>query len=331
MAHNKGVGAFRPHFTLDMRKASSKGFTTLIEQYDEWRKEQGAPSIHLEDGWHTITPEMAEQLLLLNPAGANRKASLATIVYYADQMIAGDWPATGQPIIFSVRKMLMDGQHRLWACYLSGTSFTTYVVNQTVEIPGVFAYIDNAKSRSTKDALYTAGYDGLSSSIDQVAKMSWMYENNGYTASEKRQIAKLSPKRLVDYVGANPNLVEGTRLVAGEYAAAKTILREKDVAGFTAAKLLDLYDESVLDDFFTELNTDTSDAPDGDPIAALHHVLAGEAKKTTDWLKKHQMLGHVILVFNAWIEKKPIKGKLKLAVADPFPKFLELKDDRMAA
>src|SRR5262245_4653049 len=101
MRQNKSAD-WRPQFALDLRKANPAAFFSLAEDFGEWTKDQPEPELNLEDGWVTVTPQMAEQMLLRNPIGANRKASISTVVYYAEQMIASDWQPTGQPLIFDV-------------------------------------------------------------------------------------------------------------------------------------------------------------------------------------------------------------------------------------
>jgi hypothetical protein len=311
---------WEPHFHLDLKTASSTMFYSVVDQFEEWRKAQPKSEEKLADGWHIISPEMAEKILLRNPAGANRRAVLANIVYYAEQMARDDWPETGQPLIFDVNGDLLDGQHRLWACYLAGIPFATYVVNQRKPIPAAFAYIDNVKARTSKDALATAGLNGLSGVTAQTVVIAQYYEADAYTADRKHKVPRLSPKQVIDYVEAHPNIRRGVLLMAGEHASATAMITHRDVAAFAAVKILDLHDEYTLDQFMNDLGTEDEDFGPGSPILALQHVLKlnSVAKEP---MQKHQVLAHVIKAFNALIAGEQVK-KISLRVNETFPHFM---------
>jgi hypothetical protein len=62
------------------------------------------------------------------------------------------------------------------------------------------------------------------------------------------------------------------------------------------------------------------DHTDGSPVAALQKVL--EADKTAkEPMNKHQVLGHVIKAFNAWVQREQVK-KIQLRVNEEFPRFI---------
>ena len=119
---------FTPKFTLDLQATSTNAFLKTLEDFEEWRKTQEQRNIDLRNGWKVITPEIAESMLLRNPVGANRRPALPTVKYYARQMLVDGWKKTGQPILFDTNGQLLDAGHRLWASYLSGASFPSYVI-----------------------------------------------------------------------------------------------------------------------------------------------------------------------------------------------------------
>src|SRR5262245_9620680 len=184
MSANTAANAgWQPRFVLDLATARGKAFEEITSNMEKWRQEAPLPALSLTDGWHTITPQIAEELLKRNPVGANRKAVLSTVVYYAAQMRRGDWPKTGQPLIFNSKADLADGQHRLWASYLSGTAFDTYVVTNVPDHERLFAYIDNGKVRSPANALQTAGMNGVSPLIVKVLDYAYAYEKGLFTVN----------------------------------------------------------------------------------------------------------------------------------------------------
>lgn len=73
-----------------------------------------------------VTPEIAETLLKANTK--NRHISNIVNHRYAQAMHAGHWRFNGEPIIFSDRGRLLDGQNRLKAVTKSGVSIPMLIV-----------------------------------------------------------------------------------------------------------------------------------------------------------------------------------------------------------
>ena len=324
--------AFTPHFHLDLSTASTNAFSQLLDDFEEWRKtqEKNPPTVDLSNGWKTITQEIAEAMLIRNPINANRRPTLPTVKYYARQMAGNDWKKTGQPIIFTSDGVLRDAGHRLWACYLSGATFPTYLVGDVPPDPTLFAYIDNAKARSASDALSTAGLNGLAKQVSLIVSMAMHYDNHCYLPGvAKKPLQKVTPIEVVRYATEHENLRQGARLMAGEYKAATTVIGHKDVAAFAAYQIIELYGEDTLETFMTELGNVDEGAEDGSPIVALQKVLE-EDKHSRDPMKKHQVLGYVIKAFNSWRANEAVK-RLSLKVNEAFPRFIVPRPVQQAA
>lgn len=321
--------AFTAKFTLDLNSASGRAFNTLLDDFETWRATQEPRELDLTNGWKTITQEIAEAMLLRNPVGANRRPTLPTIKYYAKQMVNNEWKKTGQPILFSNNGVLLDAGHRLWACYLSGASFPTYLIGDVPPDTNLFAYIDNAKARSPSDALATAGLNGLAKQISSIVNVAMHYEHHCYQASTKKTLEKITPIEVIRYVTEHENLRLGARLMAGEYKSAASVLLYKDIAAFAAYQILDLYGEEELETFMTELGDIGAEPQEGSPIAALQKVMA-EDENSKEPMKKHQVLGHVIKAFNAWYQEEPVK-KISLKVNETFPHFVVPRPMQQAA
>lgn len=73
----------------------------------------------------TVSPELAKQWLA--SSGGNRPHRQRVIARYADDMKAGRWLLTGDPIGFNEDGALIQGHHRLTACVLAGVPFRTVV------------------------------------------------------------------------------------------------------------------------------------------------------------------------------------------------------------
>jgi len=325
MSDHPIVAAWEPHFTLDLSTARAKAFDALADDFEVWRKKEPPDGkVPFTNGWHTITQQIAEDLLKYNPRGANRRAAFSTVAYYADQMKRNDWPRTGQPLIFC-EDQLLDGQHRLWASYLSGASFETYVVTDVPPKNRLFAYIDNVKTRTPAAALQTAGLNGVSPAIVSILKIAVKYEGGGYTASQEFVQPRLSPIQVMAVSDTHPNAQHAARLAASDYENAVKVVRHKDVVGFVAMKLLDLYDQLTADMFFEDLGDLTyEDEPSDSMIVAFRKLMADDPKKDKP-MKRHQILGNLIVTFNKWRQGIPAKksGKNWMQAHEDFPRIIE--------
>jgi hypothetical protein len=312
---------FVPRFTLNLHDATPQRFALIIEQFSHWakqRQESGqVPELNLPNGWYRVTPMTAEEWLCFNYKGANRPPTLPTTVYYNDQMYADEWPKTGQPIIFTKSGKLIDGQHRLWAAYLGGVSFETYVVADVPDHPNLFAYLDNGKARNPAIALLTAGLNGQSSLIAQTLLVLRNYQLGAYTATVKHATPRLTPIQAVSFATQHPDLQRACYLTSSEYAEAALIVGHKDLTAFLTYKILSLYDEYTADTFMDELGRGDQDV--STPIALFRKVVADNLKSKTP-IKKHHILAHLIKCFNCWKSWETIK-KLTFRVNEDFPQF----------
>jgi hypothetical protein len=95
------------------------------------------------------------------------------------------------------------------------------------------------------------------------------------------------------------------------------------VVAFCVYKIAGIFDENVVEEFFTEVG-DPEDLPEGSPVTALHKVLRADLK-SEDPMSKHQILGYVIKAFNAWKRGDSVK-KLSFRLDEDFPVFIENQD-----
>ncbi len=105
-----------------------------------------------------ITPEIAEDWLT-NCNTHNRPLSDAHVDYLAGEMKAGRWRLTHQGIAFSSNRVLLDGQHRLWAVALSGVTVPMMVAVN--EPPDVMEVLDTGKVRPVTHILTLTANMGL--------------------------------------------------------------------------------------------------------------------------------------------------------------------------
>jgi hypothetical protein len=315
--------AWEPHFPFDIDKAKVKLFDELKDKFDAWLKAEPVNEpLGLTTGWHTITPEKAEQLLRRNRPGANRKSSLATIQYYAHQMRSGHWPETGQPLIFDENGVLVDGQHRLWACLFSNTPFTTFVVTGVKAIPHLFAYIDNSRARSPAAALQTAGYNGVSPTIAAIVKIAEDVADGMYSASTAGHRLRMAPIDFLLLMDKYPNAKLAARLASSDHNDAVKMTGHKDVVGYMIMAIMDSYGQEEADNFFYELADLTTESENDSAIMRLRKLIQEDQKKQSP-MKRHQMLGNMIKAFNGWHAGTPLKSRWFMGSHEAFPTLAE--------
>ena len=316
-----GVSAWQPAFSLDLALASNQKFQDLVQDFEKLITSKGQlPPLGLGNGWHTVTPQLAEQLLLRNLPGANRKASLSTITYYATQMRNNQWPRTGQPIILTANGILVDGQQRAWASYLEQVSFDTFLVTDAPMTEDLFAYIDNGRSRNGATALETAGLNGMSSLMTQTIQIAFNFEHGLYTCHKKKRGVRIAPIQILHYAKAHPEVKMAARFTAAEYKDAHIRIGHKDITSFVVYKILTLHSEEVCDRFMEDIG-DPSELADDSPVKALASFLDKQAK-AKDPVAKHIVLAHIIKAFNLWVNGQACK-KIIVPQDDPFPQFVE--------
>lgn len=96
----------------------------------------------------TITPEMAKEYLAFNTI--NRPLRMRVVEGLMRDMKSGKFKLTHQGIAFDSCGNLIDGQHRLTACALSGVPITTLVARECDDVE----HIDKGAKRTFTDARF---------------------------------------------------------------------------------------------------------------------------------------------------------------------------------
>jgi hypothetical protein len=113
----------------------------------------------------TITPAIAADMLTHNTR--NRIASQQHVAKIARAMKEQGFHFTGDPIRFAEDGTLLDGQHRLKACILADTAFSSVIIRN---LPlDALMVIDGGKSRTRQQQLHIA--DGIDPFMTDTALM----------------------------------------------------------------------------------------------------------------------------------------------------------------
>ena len=124
----------------------------------------------------TVTPEIATEFLGRNVA--NRTLTTAFALHLSEQMKNGEWKFTGDPIKFSEKGELIDGQHRLTGVVMSNTSQDFMITTGLAD--DVFDVLDSGKVRSAGDVLSSVGIENPRK-VATVSKFAILYKRGKYT------------------------------------------------------------------------------------------------------------------------------------------------------
>jgi len=310
--------------TLDLNNPKNKEVLALVEVCEaDSRAHTALGPVEVKTGWNDITPALAVKLLRRNRPGANRHLDPATVFYYAQQMVRGEWKPTGQPMIIDENGTLLDAQHRLYAILVSGKTIKSFVVAGVAAEPGIFAYIDNSRPRSAATALQTAGFNGASVLISKAIKIAQEVEHGVYNPTGATKLGRMSPADVLHLATSYPNAQKGARLAASADLEDVVKLignRRKDVLAYLAMVIIDNHGEDCAEDFFDEV-MDDRDRLEHDPILALRKLAEKDLKADKE-MKRHHMLAAMIKVFNAWKSGTPLGRRWMLQVNEDFPELI---------
>lgn len=251
-----------------------------------------------------ITHKKAAEWLKRNIC--NRPLSDSTVAEYSGAMQAGAWELNGETIKFNCNGDLIDGQHRLHACMMTGIAFESYVVFGIRQ--EAFDTIDQGDGRTIGDVFARHGYKHytlLASSVRWV----WRYENKMKIQGAMRQdVARAIIER-------HPALHTAAQ-VASEHARSGLIN-----PGLMA--FLDYWcgqnDQQRADKFWISV-AEAEGLEKGTPAHLLHKTLQKNANSVAK-LWPITKAAFAIKAWNAHFSKKPC-AILKFDEREAFPTIL---------
>ncbi|MBC3785741.1 hypothetical protein [Spirosoma utsteinense] len=187
-------------------------------------------TMHLQ--LETITPELAQQLLDKNTD--NRPLRDRHVLFLSNQMKAGAWQITGDPVKVARSGRLLDGQHRLAAIVRSETAQWVYVAWNCEE--EIFSVLDTGRNRSSADVLATAGMKNYVS-MSAAAKLLIFHErsrmssvnNNGRQTTNAVILEYVTTHDLNDSATRAAAWAKRCRLLnQGEWVALHYLLSQKN-------------------------------------------------------------------------------------------------------
>ncbi len=239
-----------------------------------------------------ITPQIAAKLLEGNTN--NRLTAKTRIETYARDMKHKKWRLTGDPIKLNGTR-LIDGQHRLLACLMADTPFTTAIARGVSET--AHAAIDTGMTRTFAHELRWQGekhYAALAAAVN----LGWFYDNGA------KGITVGSRNDHLAWLRKNPALRESVTL--GVHARGK--IPGIHVTSLAVTHFLIGRDNSSEkgNEFVASLMGGT-DYAEGDPCLLLRTYAANVATNRLTRPGPIEWLAVTIKAANFWLIGRPVK------------------------
>ena len=258
---------------IETRK-NSGGYKRWADVVDGLKKTASIPNAatistpvgHLDIECMEITPERAEQFLAA--MGKNRSPTRRNIKMLTGEMEAGSFRLTGQPLIFDVDGVMIDGQHRCIACIESGVPFWSLVVSGVPK--DTFTFLDQGSVRTVGNMLSMDG-KGYANVRGSALNYLIMYRQKG-TLGEFYASRDLSRRQIAEADNDFPRLEESAMMAQKVYGALGGAHGLMTALHYAFAEK----DRDLADLFFDALASGTGLSV-GDPVYHLRARLITEA------------------------------------------------------
>lgn len=254
-----------------------------------------------------VTPEQARGWVEASEQ-RNRPIGWRTVERYQRYMTEGQWRVNGEPLIFSIESVLLDGQHRLHAVIKSGLTIPMLAIEGIS--PEEFKTINQGRIRTGADTLATMNQEHakmLSSALV------WMHHYESETIRFRYVQDRLNNQEIARLLDDFPGMAESVAWVGSK---CKRNIHSPALFAFLHHVCSRMHPLEA-EDFFLAVFAGTMIVP-GSPIHKLTDKLTdGIGKpKTTESLTATAAC--VIKAFNATLEGKTIRS-LRWTSAEEFP------------
>lgn len=223
-----------------------------------------------------ISPKLAEKML---EADMNdRTLRKGRVVSYAQQMQRGEWaPGGDAAIIFDRDGALMNGQHRLAAVILSGTT-QVFIVLSGVE-PKARDVMDRGLSRMLSDVLTMPprsehDVNNLAAALRWIHRLNYIEAVGGRSPHYGQVEHRPSVPELLSILDEHPDIRDSLKKVRPTMVHLH--MRAATIAVHYRCSRLDGND---CDEFFDKLHSGAN-LGERDPIAVFRNQMLGEARET---------------------------------------------------
>lgn len=233
-----------------------------------------------------VTPTLAKDWL--KTVAKQRPLHSATVDNYVHQMREGQWALTGEPLIFSTKGALLNGQHQLHAVIKSGKTVDVFVVRGVEE--SAFDVMDTGRSRKAYDVLGIAG-ESYTHSLASALGAIYRLEHFGMASLPKQRGRERASNRDIEetlkrHPGIRSSLQMGHEI--WPYLGSAGM-------GVTLHYLMSQKDKELADTFFGQLQSGEG-LRQRDPAYQLREYLINQRDKRT----KAPLVDRVFVFVKAW-------------------------------
>ena len=244
----------------------------------------------------TISPTRAKELLSNHNTG-NRNVRDEHVIRLADDMRKNRFKINAECIKIGLDGTVLDGQHRLYACIKSKSSFRTWVA---YDVPAdVHPTIDTGVVRTLGDELRYMGEQNTASLAALIASI-WRDENDIHTGMTRYPSRQEGLRILKDYPYARDVIRPGANV-----AKSVGLLASASIA--TAFLLHRAYDSEVVErwrSYFADgIGYETSE----EPGIALRNYAANVKGNKNLRPNQNEWLAICLKATNAWLLGRPVK------------------------
>lgn len=252
-----------------------------------------------------ISPKIAAEYLKHNQS--NRPVKPRLVARIAAEINEGRWCLNGQPIIFSDRGTLLDGQHRLLAVIESGASVQAMVTRGVDEQS--FASMDSGLSRQGADVLAIRGVTNYRS-VAAALSLLVLWDSN----RQGQYLRDVSSTKVAQVVSIYPNLEVIVANVHAQIGRNRSLPKTLVAA---AAHQFSRVDASEAERWLVDLAVGANLATD-DPVFVLRRRLQESSWQTL--IPRWQAIAMMVVSWNhRRLGVRPDHYKL-WSPSRPFPK-----------
>ncbi len=243
----------------------------------------------------TITPEIAQEWTGLNTR--NRPVRYTKVAQYARDMKAGNWVLNGETVKIDVTGIILDGQHRLYACIQAGVPFETVVIRGLP--PEAQDTIDTGMARRFADQLSLRG-EVNTPVLGAIARWALRWLRGAKMSGD----TDLNPthEEMSALLEADPRIREACTWAVNARSRFKSV--NGSVWGM--AWLLFHGSDHLAAEVFLEKVLTGEDCPSGHPALAFRNRI-WNAREAGERLTQYEQLAYLIVAWNAFKEDRSLK------------------------
>lgn len=231
----------------------------------------------------------------------NRHINARTVDRYSKQMKAGEWQVNGEPIMFSAKGNLLNGQHRLSAIVASNKIVAIPVFRGVAE--DAIKTIDTGRPRSLADHLKIHGYSadsGLGLTVI-AATIRIVFDFNADGLFTQRRV-KITPTEAIKYLEEHPAIFDSAKFVVDHRSKSPVPISIIVALHYLLRKIDCVEADEFIEKFFTG-----EDQAKGSPILALRAKLDFSAKERRQGnSNRREDAGLIIKAWKAFVGGKDI-------------------------